>query len=74
MQIYTAVSGDRFEQSLFDFYLSRRATQRAVTAAWHLRDHTLKSSTDWRARAMAYLNDALKTLHGLGIGFETAKL
>ena len=73
-RIYAAVSGDRFEQSLFDFYLSRRATQRAVTAAWHLRDHALKCSTDWRARATAYLNDALRILYGLGIGGETAKL
>jgi aminoglycoside phosphotransferase family enzyme len=73
-RIYAVVSGDRFEQSLFDFYLSRRATQRAVTAAWHLRDHALKRSTDWRARATAYLNDALRMLHGLGIGIETAKL
>jgi aminoglycoside phosphotransferase family enzyme len=73
-RIYAAVSGDRFEQSLFDFYSSRRATQRAITAAWHLRDPGLARSADWRARATAYLDDALRILGGLGIGDQTAKL
>jgi aminoglycoside phosphotransferase family enzyme len=36
--IYRAMSSDSCAPDLFDFYLSNRATHRAVIAAWHLRD------------------------------------
>ncbi len=73
-QIYAAVSGDRFGQALFGFYLSRRATQRAITAAWHLRDRALHRSTDWRARSLVYLDDALRVLDGLTLGVQPPEL
>lgn len=74
-RIYAAVSGDRFGQALFGFYLSRRATQRAITAAWHLRDPAVNRATDWRARSEAYLNDALRVLDdGLELGVQTPEL
>jgi aminoglycoside phosphotransferase family enzyme len=63
-RIYAALCDDSFEMSLFDFYRSRRAAQRAVTAAWHLRDPRSMRSTDWRARATSYLNEASEKILG----------
>jgi len=57
-RIYAARSGDSCDGPLFTFYLSRRATQRAITSAWHLRDCSGSVAADWRSRALSYLSKA----------------
>jgi aminoglycoside phosphotransferase family enzyme len=56
LEVYLAKSGDDLDRALFDFYLSRCATRRALTAAWHLRDPSVRDLKDWRKRAVAYLS------------------
>lgn len=61
-RIYAQHCGDACDRALFAFYLSRRAMQRAITSAWHLRDRHRSTSTDWRKRALFYLDKAGHTL------------
>ena len=56
---YLDASADEASESLFGFYLSRRAARRALTAAWHLRDPSVRERRDWRAVADDYLCRAL---------------
>jgi len=52
---YAEQSGDRAESALIDFYMSRRATQRALTVAWHLRDPAVRTLKDWRTISLGYV-------------------
>jgi uncharacterized protein len=56
LDIYLTESGDRFDPLLFDFYVRRRAAERALTAAWHLRDPAVRDLKDWRRAALLYLS------------------
>lgn len=56
--VYALRSGDSCSEHVFAFYLSRRATQRALTCAWHLRDSSHRPWADWGARALSYLHAA----------------
>lgn len=56
IDVYLAESADHFDLALFDFYVRRRATQRSLTAAWHLRDPSVCASKDWRRLALVYLD------------------
>jgi len=56
LDVYLAKRGDALDTALFDFYVSRRASRRALTAAWHLRDRSVRDLKDWRSLALAYLS------------------
>ncbi|HMK87592.1 MAG TPA: hypothetical protein VK437_16635 [Steroidobacteraceae bacterium] len=58
IDVYSAASGDRFDPALLEFYMTRRATQRALTAAWHLRDPAVRHLKDWTRLALSYLTRA----------------
>lgn len=45
---------------LFEFYIGRRAAQRALTAAWHLRDPRVRAARNWQGLAVSYLTRALE--------------
>jgi len=55
---YAARSGERVEAALLEFYVRRRASERALSAAWHLRDPAVRERKDWRARAIGYLGQS----------------
>lgn len=64
---YRRATGDPAPQALIHFYMSRRAAIRAQIAAWHLRDEAFAAeSPEWRARAQAYLGDALRHIQQAG--------
>lgn len=60
LEAYAARSGDAPPAGLVSFYKSRRATVRAKTAAWHLRDAALADPAKWLARAREYLDIAAR--------------
>ncbi len=60
LSIYARMNEDPVDLQLFEFYLSRRATRRAVTAAWHLRDPLVRGTKDWRRLAVSYLKRPLQ--------------
>jgi len=56
---YLTVCKDEASDSLFAFYRSRHAARRALTAAWHLRDPSVRARRDWGAVATDYLSRAI---------------
>ena len=53
-------TGDPVSDVLMHFYMSQRATNRAMIAAWHLRAARFaQQPRRWKALASAYLDDAL---------------
>ena len=58
VDVYTAMSGDRFDAAVWELYSARRSTQRALTAAWHIRDPAARGSKDWTRLALSYLTKA----------------
>jgi aminoglycoside phosphotransferase family enzyme len=55
---YASETGDTVPPPLVDLYTSLRAFNRAKIVAWHLRDPAVRDRKDWRAGAVAYLEQA----------------
>lgn len=55
LAVYADRCNDPPSRSLSGFYEGRRATQRALTACWHLLDERVAHAKDWRGIALSYL-------------------
>jgi aminoglycoside phosphotransferase family enzyme len=55
LDTYSELSGDVPPAALLRFYRIYRALRRAVLAAWHLQDPSVREPLEWRARARRYL-------------------
>jgi aminoglycoside phosphotransferase family enzyme len=64
--IYSELTGDRPKEPLLGFYEAYRAFVRAKIAIWHLADDGVRDHGHWRARAVRYLEFALRALDGVG--------
>jgi aminoglycoside phosphotransferase family enzyme len=64
--VYSELTGDRPQKPLLGFYEAYRAFVRAKIAIWHLADDGVQDHEHWRARAVRYLEFALRALNDVG--------
>jgi len=65
LEIYATQNETGLNELLLKFYCSHRASNRAKLVAWHLRDPSCRTQSDWRTLAERYLLLAHHHLDGL---------